>query len=74
MLLNALGGLGFDRKKTDLKPTGILYGPDDVTYFTVNCVDRKKKKNSSKGLLGVSQLDKAVYFLDTEVNLCFMLD
>jgi hypothetical protein len=70
MLLNALGGLGFERKKSDTKvPTGILYGPDDVTYYSVLDVDKKKKKNSRKGLLGVSQPEQLIYFLEPEVQL-----
>ncbi len=66
MLMNALGGFGFRRSETKA-PTGILYGPDDVTYYPVVDVDKKKKKNSRKGLLGVSQPEQLIYFLEPEV-------
>ena len=67
-LLNALGGLGFGRKSETKEPTGIIYGPDDVTYYTIVELDKKKKKNSIKGLFGVSKPEKLIYFLDTTVS------
>ena len=70
MLLNALGGFGFEAKKVvESKPvTGIIYGPDEATYYAV-VEQGKKKKNNVKGFLGVSQIDKMVFFvLDTNVN------
>ncbi|KAJ3303862.1 cytoskeletal protein binding protein [Kappamyces sp. JEL0829] len=63
MLLNALGGLGFETRKSENKVTGIIYGPDDATYYPVTELDKKKKKNSVKGFLGVSQIDKMVFFV-----------
>lgn len=64
MLMNALGGFGFDVKKTEPKPvTGVIYGPDEATYYPVVEIDKKKKKYNTKGLLGVSQIDKAIFFV-----------
>jgi actin cytoskeleton-regulatory complex protein SLA1 len=69
MLMNALGGFGFERKKSDARvPSGILYGPDDITYYTVLDIDKKKKKNSQKGLMGVSQVEQLIYFLEPQVS------
>ncbi|KAI8901228.1 hypothetical protein BC833DRAFT_578422 [Globomyces pollinis-pini] len=63
-LLDALGGFGFDKRKSEVKaPTGVIYGPDDITYFNMLEIDKKKKKNSVKGLIGVSGPDKKIYFL-----------
>lgn len=73
MLMNALGGLGFEptRVKSEKSITGIIYGPDDATYYSVTEKDSKKKK-SVKGLLGVSQVDKTVYFvIDASVKASF---
>lgn len=69
MLMNALDGFGFEtRTSTGKTPTGIIYGPDDVTYYSVLEIDKKKKKNSQKGLLGVCQKEFLVYFLDQETK------
>lgn len=60
MLLNALGGLGFERKKSDVKVTGIIYGPDDGSYYPVTETSQKKKL---KCHLCISQIDKRVYLV-----------
>ncbi|KAJ3270203.1 cytoskeletal protein binding protein [Terramyces sp. JEL0728] len=62
-LLNALGGLGFKKMETKDQPSGIIYGPDDIPYYAFVDIDKKKKKNSVKGLLGVSAKEKKIYFL-----------
>ncbi|KAJ3315817.1 cytoskeletal protein binding protein [Boothiomyces sp. JEL0838] len=62
-LLNALGGLGFKKTETKEQPSGIIYGPDDIPYYAFVDIDKKKKKNSVKGLLGVSAKEKKIYFL-----------
>eukprot|EP00842_Homolaphlyctis_polyrhiza_P004731 jgi/Hompol1/5259/HPOL_004277-RA len=58
-LLSALGGLGFVKPKSEPKiaPTQ-LYGPDDLE------LDKKKKKNSRKVLIGFSEEEAAIYVLD----------
>ena len=70
MLLNALGGFGFEAKKIEVKPvTGIIYGPDEATYYAVVEMG-KKKKNNIKGFLGVSHIDKMIFLvLDTNVRI-----
>ncbi|KAH6570158.1 hypothetical protein BASA62_004454 [Batrachochytrium salamandrivorans] len=45
LLLNALGGLGFSKPKSDPKNVGgQIYGPDNLKYFPVTEIDKKKKK------------------------------
>jgi hypothetical protein len=69
MLMNALGGFGFETRTSTAKPpTGIIYGPDDITYYSVLEIEKKKKKNSQKGLFGVSQKEFLIYFLDPETK------
>ena len=64
LLMSALDGLGFARKSDVQTPSGMIYGPDDATYYPVTAIDKKKKKNAEKGLLGISLVDKTVYFLE----------
>jgi hypothetical protein len=66
-LLSALDGFGFEKKVT-AKPTGMIYGPDDVTYYSVVDVDKKNKKNNKKALFGVCHKEWIAYCLDPVVT------
>ncbi|KAI8915764.1 hypothetical protein EDD86DRAFT_268032 [Gorgonomyces haynaldii] len=69
LFLNALGGLGFAPKKVSQRENkGQIYGPDHLKYYPVTELDKKKKKNNKKGLLGVCQDEKLIYFLDFETK------
>ena len=72
LLMGALDGLGFARKSESHAPTGMVYGPDDATYYPVLAVDKKKKKASEKGLLGVSLQDDTAYFLEPTVYIIYI--
>ncbi|KAI8820880.1 uncharacterized protein EV422DRAFT_67014 [Fimicolochytrium jonesii] len=62
-LLSALGGFGFDRPKAAPRHTSIEnLGPEDINYYAVTEVDKKKKKNSRKGLMGISD-EFVLYFI-----------
>ncbi|KAK5671102.1 hypothetical protein QVD99_002863 [Batrachochytrium dendrobatidis] len=64
LLLNALGGLGFSKPKSDPKSVGQIYGPDELVYFPVTELDKKKKKNSKKGFIAFSEKELLIYFVD----------
>ncbi|KAI9204970.1 uncharacterized protein BJ171DRAFT_80895 [Polychytrium aggregatum] len=61
-LLSALDGLGFSSaaKPRPAKPAS-EYAPAGVKLFSVTEIDKKKKKNSRKGRMGISD-DYVVYF------------
>ncbi|KAI8926965.1 hypothetical protein BC831DRAFT_413476 [Entophlyctis helioformis] len=64
-LLNALNGLGFVKPKSEPRNMAAhMYGPDDIKYYPLTEIDKKKKKNSKKGLLGFSDQDGAIYFVE----------
>ncbi|KAJ3007000.1 cytoskeletal protein binding protein [Thoreauomyces humboldtii] len=54
-LLSALGGFGFEKPKSAApKVSKENLGPEGINYYSVTQVDKKKKKSSRKGFLGVS--------------------
>lgn len=63
-----MGGLGFSKGPKEQKPIVQIYGPDNIKYFNVKDLDKKKRKGLNKGLLGISHEDKALYFLDLETK------
>ncbi|KAJ3279565.1 cytoskeletal protein binding protein, partial [Borealophlyctis nickersoniae] len=64
-LMSALGGFGFVTKKSEPKPPKEDFGPDDIKYFPVTEVDKKKKKNNRKGFMGISD-DFGIYFVSND--------
>ncbi|RKO87326.1 hypothetical protein BDK51DRAFT_26735, partial [Blyttiomyces helicus] len=62
-LLSALGGLGFQKpRSSETKAPREDLGPDDIKYYSVTEVDKKKKKNNRKGYIGISD-DFSLYFI-----------
>ncbi|KAJ3154314.1 cytoskeletal protein binding protein [Geranomyces variabilis] len=65
-LLSALGGFGFEKpKSSSTRASKENVGADDINYYPVTEVDKKKKKNNRKGFLGVSD-DYVVYFVSDQ--------
>ncbi|KAI9009502.1 hypothetical protein BC832DRAFT_369645 [Gaertneriomyces semiglobifer] len=66
-LLSALDGLGFQSRKSSSKGSIENLAPTDIVYWNITEIDKKKKKNSSKGQMGVTD-DFIIYFVSDDAN------